>query len=166
MNDSYVEYLVKKETPGYYGFLKAILYAAAAVSVFLGLFGAFIMLVPAVIFIVLIILVLPGMDLEYEYLYLDKSLTIDKIFSKQKRKRAKELDLSKMECLCPAHSHELDQYTARNIKIQDYSSGNPDVKMYVLVYRGDNDVELIGIDGSDEMIKVLKSVYPRKIIEY
>ena len=40
---------------------------------------------------------LPRLEVEFEYLYLQRSLSIDSIFSKEKRKKAAEYDLDKME---------------------------------------------------------------------
>ena len=40
---------------------------------------------------------LPSLDLEYEYLYVNGELDIDKIMSKQKRKRVGSYDMKKVE---------------------------------------------------------------------
>lgn len=101
-------------------------------------------------------------NLEYEYLYLDKEIVIDKIMAKTKRKRVAAYDVGRIEILAPVHSHQLDSYRGRNVKTMDYSIGQelkPDLR-YAMYYEGN--VRVI-LSPSEEMIKVLKSVAPRKV---
>ena len=104
-------------------------------------------------------------NLEYEYLYLDREISIDKILSKQKRKKVRTLELSKMEFICPKNSHQLDPYKARNVKTADFSSKDPEARVWALLYKDQNSEEIILLEANDEMIKAIKSVYPRKVIE-
>ena len=48
---------------------------------------------------------MPGLDLEFEYLYVNGELDIDKIMSKVKRKRVGSFDISKAEMVAPVKSH-------------------------------------------------------------
>ena len=49
-------------------------------------------------------------DLEYEYLYLDKELSVDKIMAKSKRKRVGTYSLDRMEVFAPVYSYHLDNF--------------------------------------------------------
>ena len=166
MNDSYVECMVARKSQPYLGVLKYIIYILTGVSVIGVVAGYYIFLVTLVIFGLLAFFAVPGFDLEYEYLYIDREISIDKIMSKQKRKKVRTLELSKMEFICPINSHQLDPYKARNLKISDYSSKQPDAKVWVLVYKDQTNEELIGLEPNEEMLKAIKSIYPRKVIEY
>ena len=86
MSDSYVECLVKAKQPAWAKILKVLLVTLTVLSC----------LVMFVFIIFLPIALVAGVgayflnmftDLEYEYLYLDKELSVDKIMAKSKRKR-------------------------------------------------------------------------------
>ena len=103
-------------------------------------------------------------DIEFEYLYIDKELQIDRILAKTKRKRMETLDLNELEVLAPIRSHELDRYRNRNIKTVDYSSGDEshDSQKYMLVV---NDKQVI-FEPTEEMVKTVKMFAPRKVFTY
>ena len=166
MNESYVECMVARRKSPAMELLKYIIYILTGVSA-VGFIGGYqIFLVPLVIFGLLSFLVVPGFELEYEYLYLDKELTIDKIMSKQKRKKVRDIDLSRMEYICPINSHQLDPYKSRNLKVSDYSSREENARVWVIIYKDQNGDELIGIEPNEELLKAIKTVYPRKVLEY
>lgn len=101
-------------------------------------------------------------DLEFEYLYLDKELVIDKVMAKSRRKRVGSFSLDRMEILAPINSYHLDAYKNREVKKLDYSIREvkqPDLR-YALFYEGG---QKIIISPSEEMIKVMRNVSPRKV---
>ncbi len=166
MNDSYVECLVARKSSPAKGILKYIIYILTVVSGLLTLMGYVIFAVPLIALGAMCFLVVPGFELEYEYLYLDREISIDKIMSKQKRKKVRTLELNKMEKMCPINSHELDSYKSRKVKVSDYSSGEDGAKIWVIVYIGKDGEELVGFEPNEEMIKAVRNVYPRKVIDY
>lgn len=163
MNETYVEWLVKRKTPAYMTFLKILFTVLAVFFILIGL-----LLLPALLlgiacgvaayFITL------NADLEYEYLYVDKELTIDKIMAKSRRKRAAVFSLDKMEIIAPVKSWHLDNYKNRSGKAIDYSSGEekqPD-KRFVFYYDGQ---KKIIFEPNEEMIKAMQLVAPRKVFK-
>ena len=101
-------------------------------------------------------------DLEYEYLYLDKELTIDKVMAKSKRKRVATYSLDRIEIFAPIKSYRLDNYKNRDVKVKDYSIGEeqqPDLR-YVMYYEGGEKLILI---PSPELLKIMKNAAPRKV---
>lgn len=101
-------------------------------------------------------------DIEYEYLYLDKELTVDKVMAKTKRKRMGVFELERVEIFAPVKSYHLDNYKNRDIKAVDYSTKleeQPDLR-YVLFYEGNKKVIL---SPSQELVKAMKNVAPRKV---
>ena len=104
-------------------------------------------------------------DLEYEYLYLDRELTVDKVMAKSKRKRAAVYSLDKMEIVAPVKSWHLDNFKNRQTsKNVDYSSGEekqPD-KRFVFYYEGNQKVIF---EPSEEMVKAMQFVAPRKVFK-
>ena len=163
MSDAYVECLVKAK-PSMLG--KFFKYLLIVLTVILVILMALTMNV-----IILLLAVAAGVgayfvnmftDLEYEYLYLDKELTIDKVMAKTKRKRVAVYQLDRMELLAPVRSYHLDNFKNRTVKEKDYSIGyeeKPDLR-YAMYYEGG---EKLVLSPSPEMIKVMKNAAPRKV---
>ncbi len=161
MSDTYVECLVAAKQSG----------AAKAVTVLLIILTVILALAMFLLPAALIFAIATGgaayfvnlySNVEYEYLYLDKELTVDKILAQSKRKRVASYSLERMEVFAPVNSHHLDNYRKRNVKTVDYSIGQvltPDER-YVMYYEGDAKVIL---SPSEELVKVLKTVAPRKV---
>lgn len=166
MNDSYVECMVARKQSPFAAAIKILVYALAGAFCVMGVIGYTRMFIPGLAFIAVGYFLLPGMDLEFEYLYLDKELTIDKVLAKQKRKRVLALDLNKMQFVAPINSHELDSYKSRKVPMRDCSSKKADAKPYVILYHDNNKEEMICFEPNTEMLKAIKTVFPRKVIEY
>lgn len=162
MSESYVECLVKAKTSVIAKLFKILLIAVAVIcflAVFIGIAIAFI---PMLLAAVGAYFVHIYSDLEYEYLYLDKELVVDKVMAKSRRKRVATYGLDRIEILAPIKSYRLDNYKNRNVKLKDYSIGEeqkPDLR-YAMFYEGG---EKIILSPSPELIKIMKNAAPRKI---
>ena len=87
---------------------------------------------------------MPGLDLEFEYLYVNGELDIDKIMSKVKRKRVGSFDISKAEMVAPVKSHELDYYRqSKDLKVVDCSSGEDHANVYGMVIKDEKGMKLV-----------------------
>ncbi|MCR4740629.1 MAG: DUF6106 family protein [Lachnospiraceae bacterium] len=167
MNESYVECLVAKKAGPLDIFLKGLLIAVVAICIILGLFsGSIVIMILAIALGFGAYFLIPMFDIEYEYLYLDREITIDKIMSKQRRKRMAVYDLGKMELLAPETSHEFDSYKARNVKVRDFSSNMPDHKAYLMAYHDEKEECLVKFEPNEEMIKCIKQIAMRKVRDY
>ncbi len=162
MSDSYVECLVKKETSTIKKLARLVLIMLTvvfALLTFMGLILAFFVALGAGIGAYFVYL---HTDLEYEYLYLDKELTIDKIMAKTKRKKVETFDIERLEIIAPIKSYHLDGYKNRIAKTVDYSIGReeqPD-KRYVMFYDGNKKIIL---SPSEDLLKAIRTVAPRKV---
>lgn len=161
MSDTYVECLVKQKQSGLGKFLKYLLIMLTVVFAILMLIIplAFIIAVAAGIGVYFVNMFT---DLEYEYLYLDKELVVDKVMAKSRRKRVGTYSVDRMEILAPVKSYHLDGFKNRNVKVKDYSIGEelqPD-KRYAMFYEGG---EKILLSPSEELVKAVRSVAPRKV---
>ena len=163
MNETYVEWLVKRKTPSYMTLLKILTIMLTVCFVLLGFF-----LLPAMIIAVLLgvaaYFIYLNSDVEYEYLYVDKELTVDKVMAKSRRKRVATYDLGKIEILAPIKSWHLDNYKNRTDKTVDYSSGEekqPD-RRFAFFYDGK---QRVLIEPNEEMIKAMQTVAPRKVFK-
>lgn len=101
-------------------------------------------------------------DIEYEYLYLDREISVDKVMAKSRRKKAGSYSLEKMEIFAPLNSHRLDSYRNRQLKTIDYSSGiaaQPE-RRYMMIWNGDTKIIL---EPNAEMVKAVQGIAPRKV---
>lgn len=163
MNESYKELLVKKEQKLTDKLLRTVCMGITIVAGFMTLLLMnAIFLATAVVFGVLTYFVNQRTDVEFEYLYLDREITIDKIMAKMKRKRMVTLQIDKMEILAPASSHQLDSYQRREVKSFDYSAGHDieDQKLYVMYYEG-NQKYILNL--TEDFAKTVKGMAPRKV---
>ncbi len=164
MNDTYVEVMVDRKTSPILGAARIVLYALAVICFLAAFMVNGVLFVGAIAFAIIAYFVLPMFDLEYEYLYIDKEISIDKIMSKEKRKNVYTVDLGRMELMAPAGSHELDSYKARGIRTYDFSSGNEGANVYSIVYESGKDgTVLVNIEPNEEMLRAIKNVFPRKV---
>ena len=100
--------------------------------------------------------------MEFEYLYVDREISVDKIFNKTRRKRAEKFELDRIEIFAPINSWHLDGVKNRDLKTTDYSSGvagQPD-RRYLMIYNGDRKVIM---EPNAAMVKAMQSVAPRKV---
>ncbi len=162
MSDTYVECLVKAKQRGIFKFLSVLLTILAVIFFFSMFFLSYIGLLLMAIAGVGAYFLKMNTDLEYEYLYLDKELVVDKVMAKSKRKRVASYSLSRMEIMAPIRSYHLDNYKNRQVKVKDYSVGEelkPDLR-YAIYYEGG---EKILFNPSPEMVKAMKNAAPRKV---
>lgn len=165
--DSYKELLIKKERDTKQKLLRlwTIVPTISLVLIYSVTFttkiGIFIFLL-LVAFAILTFFVLRCTDLEFEYLYLDKEITVDKIMAKTKRKRAAVIDVYQIEILAPVKSPKLDEFKNRQVKCVDFSAGKelPEQKLYVLYCEG-NKKYLMNLDES--FVKLISNIIPRKV---
>jgi len=164
MSDLYNEHLVQRKKGGKEAVIKGALIGATVLT---GVTGLFLTVWALAIFVGLLVLdylVIPGLDLEFEYLYVNGELDIDKIMSKQKRKRVASYGVNKMELLAPWKSHEMDYHRQdKNAKIADYSSQTENAKIYAMIYHSENGKEIVLLEPNETMIKDIERLAPRKV---
>ena len=162
MSESYVELLVKKKTPKD-SILKGLMIAGIVILVLIGLVIPLV-LIAAIALGVLAYFKMPGLDLEFEYLYVNGELDIDKIMSKVKRKRVGSFDISKAEMVAPVKSHELDYYRqSKDLKVVDCSSGEDHANVYGMVIKDEKGMKLVLFEPNQEILDDMRRIAPRKV---
>ena len=164
MSDGYVECIVKQKQAAIWKFLKVLLIVLAVLFFVMALLTML-----GIVFFLLAVAAGVGSyvvnlftDLEYEYLYIDKELTVDKVMAKSRRKRVATYSLNSIEAMGPINSYHLDNYRNRQGKVVDYSIGEelkPD-RRYAIYYEGG--LKIL-ISPSEELVKAMKNASPRKI---
>ena len=164
VSETYVECLVAKKSSFLLRLLKTLLIMFAVIFLILGMISTLSIagLIIAIVLGVGAYFAHMYADIEYEYLYLDKEISIDRVMAKSRRKRIASYDVERMEIIAPVKSYHLDSYKNREMKTIDYSSGvveQPD-KRYMMVYEGNTKIFM---EPSAEMIKAIQMVAPRKV---
>lgn len=163
MNESYKELLVKKDRGAKETLIRVV---SVVPTIFLGLFAFLsvnmIFFIIAIAFGVLDYFVFQWTDLEYEYLYLDKEISVDKIMAKTRRKKLTTISVEKIEIMAPEKSHQLDSYRNRQTKVTDVSAGHdlPDQKLYWIFYEGN---QKILMNLTEDFARTIKGIAPRKV---
>ena len=160
VSETYVECLVPRKTPFMMRLLKTLLIMLTVCFFVVGLVDVRGLII-AVVLGVASYFVYLNADIEYEYLYLDKEINIDKVMAKSRRKKAAVYEVARMEILAPVKSYHLDSYRNRELKTINYSSGTEDdSKKYMMVYEGN--MKIIW-EPSAEMVKAIQTIAPRKV---
>lgn len=164
MGDAYFEELIKQKGNPLAPLLKVVLIALPVLFGIAGLILFPLFLIPAIALIAADAFLLPQFDLEFEYLYVNGEIDIDKIMSQKKRKRVASLDLRKdMELLCLATSHELDRFS-QNVKVKDYSSKMEGDKIFAMIVNAEEKgKEKILFNPTPEMVKEIRRICPQKV---
>ena len=162
MSESYVECLIKHKTPTVKVFLRILFIVLCVLFVLMILMVGLPALLMAIVCGVLSYFMALECSVEYEYLYVDRELSIDKISAQRKRKTVEKLNMEKIEILAPVNSWHLDEYKNRQLKQKDYSVGyeaQPD-KRYMLIYN--NEMRVL-LSPNTALIAAMKNVAPRKV---
>lgn len=162
MSETYVECLVSKGVSTGAKFLRILLVMLTAAFAMLGMVGFVIALVVALVLGGVTWFVYMNTDTEYEYLYLDREIKVDKIMNKSKRKKQGTFEIERMEIFAPVNSYRLDNYKNRQVKVLDYSSGKerqPETR-YALYYEGGKKLIL---EPTAEFVRAVQNVAPRKV---
>ncbi|MEE3471025.1 MAG: DUF6106 family protein [Butyrivibrio hungatei] len=102
-------------------------------------------------------------DIEYEYQYCDKEISIDKILNKSSRKHIGTYEVEKIAVMAPSGSYHLSDYKNQTFKTLDFSAKNKNAQpdpTYTFYYDGK---EKIVFEPNSEMVAAIKAVAPRKV---
>ena len=91
-------------------------------------------------------------------------IAIDEIYSKSTRKRKGSYENSSLVVMAPTGSAHLDGYQNRQgIKMLDYSSREPNVKTWTLVYGDGSDQKMLILELPDEVVQDMRRYSPQKV---
>ena len=166
MSDLYTEVLVKKQQTGKDKVIKGVLIFFTVLFAAAGIMMNPLILLLALVLGIVDYIFIPKLSVEFEYLYVNGELDIDRIYSQSRRKRAASYELSNMEILAPYQSHQLDSYKKnQSIKRYNYSSGieGQGHKPYALVISKDNTKQMVIYEPDEGMLKDIRNRAPRKV---
>lgn len=163
INDAYAEWLVRRKVPFY-------AYVAEAVMAVLLLFSAFLALSTVLGVVVLTLvgvatyLVFRNARVEFEYVYVDGQLTVDKILGRSKRKKAWEGEMEDIQMIAPKDSYVLKDYEKPDMKTLDFTSQMPDRRVYALICQNKGAATRVLFEPNDKMLQCFRQKSPRKVV--
>lgn len=160
MNEFLTEQLVKRRQTAVTTIKKAGLIAVTVLSTPLALFH------PGLIWVTVILAVIDAflfkrMNLEFEYVYFNGDLDIDKIMNMQSRKRVFSSNIKEMEVIACSGSVELQQYP--RYKVLDFSTQNPDDKVYEMITQFKGETVRVLFNPNEKILNEMKNLAPRKV---
>ena len=161
MSDFYTEQLVKKRPDMKDLAIKVGLILITVIAFLIVLVFPIGIILP-ILAIVLDVIMFRRLNVEYEYLYVNGDLDVDKIMSRAKRKRMFSMNVSEMELLAPADAPELRQY--QNARTLDFSSGTGQAKLYTLVVADHGELKKVIFEPNETIVEGLFLLAPRIVI--
>ena len=101
------------------------------------------------------------MNIEFEYVYYNGDLDIDRIVDMQSRKRIFSTNIQDMEVIAPTDSVELHPY--QRLKVLDCSTKNPEDKTYELVTLFKGAMVKVIFNPNEKILNGMKNMAPRKV---
>lgn len=165
MNQLYAEAGAKRKDDGKILGLRALLILGVAVGVILMMFGGIFGII-GIVLVVAMVYLFPKLNIEYEYVFVDGQIDFDRITGKAKRKTMLRIDMEQVEIIAPKGSHALDGFTYTQLLNKDFSSGDKNIKPYVIIASVEDKKYRITFEPSEKMLSMMKQKSPRKISQY
>ena len=165
LNESYAECLIKKKPPGPAPLIKILLAVGLLItagSILLFGLAGFIAFAAMCAFAYHTI---QNLNVEYEYLLVDKIFSVDRILNKMRRKKAAEYTLEDIQVIAPENSGRIREYDNQVKKVSDYTSGDAGAVRYAFIYTKSGAGEQVLFEPDDKMLRCIKQMAPRKMFE-
>ena len=157
LNESYAECLIKKKPPGPAPLIKILLAVGLLIT------AGSILLFGLAGFIAYH--TIQNLNVEYEYLLVDKIFSVDRILNKMRRKKAAEYTLEDIQVIAPENSGRIREYDNQVKKVSDYTSGDAGAVRYAFIYTKSGAGEKVLFEPDDKMLRCIKQMAPRKMFE-
>ena len=169
MNDAYVELLVKRKSSVGPLIARNILIGIGSLIFLLGIFTGSLFLAFVLIsgiFFGGAYLFHQHVSIEYEYLYLDKTLSVDRISNQAKRKKMAEYRMVDLELMAPVGSSRLkDVEGGQELKPVDFTSHMEDSEPYAMLVRKNGTLTKVLIECNDMLFQQIRQGAPRKVFK-
>jgi len=163
MNENYMEYMVRKKVSPLFQWGSYLCIFFAIVFFLLGIMGDPILFVLFILFAVAAYILKTREIIEFEYLYLEKEIIIDKVIGLRKRKRVAEIKMENVDLFAPMYSDKAkDASVYATGKALDYSTGNQLTRENCFLIITGNRQKYI-LEPSIEFVKMAQMVAPRKV---
>ncbi len=151
---------------------KTTVYKAVNASFYVFGFLALITLSALPIFIVCVILAVAAffgkkqLYVEYEYVFTNGEIDVDKIVEMKKRSRVANFNIKNVELLAPESSSSVKDFANKPSKVLDLYPKTTDKTMYVAMVTGGNERLQIKFVPDEEFINLCYKYNPRAVKKY
>lgn len=149
MKDYYAEHLINKYDSTSNSIAKCALILVTCFSLY-GVAKNPSWIVITILLVALDIWLFWRMDVEYEYLFINDELSIDKVMAKSKRKTVFKVHMRDVELIAPVDSGEARPY--QKIKIRNFSSRRSEGNVYLMIITEDDGCVGLKFEPSPEIL--------------
>ena len=163
MKDVYVEWLVARKR-NFTGKVLRVVLMAASILLWLLAMGLVesILLIFAVLVSIITYFLFCLTAVEYEYIYVNGELMVDRILKRSMRKRLLNVEKDEIEVVAPMTSPKVDGYKHRPWKEFNFTSGYQKDQRRIFEIYCNNGIKVI-FEPNREMIEAMKSQMPNKV---
>lgn len=161
MKDYYAEQLVKKSDSTGNSFARVALILIIGLSVW-GVTKYPLWIIATCILVIISAWLYWRMDVEYEYLFINDELTIDKVMAKSKRKTVFKVHMRDVELIAPIDSGAARPY--QKIKICNFSSRRKDITPYLMIITEDDGCSGLEFEPCPEILAGMMRFDSDKVI--
>ena len=163
MLDVSIEQIIQAAQPKKAKIYKILLGLALIAPLVVIMYAPAVMVLAEAILVVMNVLLYQYYDAEYEYTLVEKTLDIDRVMAKKRRKHMETFDLSKLEIMAPEGHEKLETYERMNCKVLDYSSGmKKDAEYIAFINTGAGMLKVI-LEPDEKFLDAFTKINSRKI---
>ena len=166
MNDVFNEQLVARK-PNQKDLLKKVgivgvgifaIFAALTVELLMGF------IIPIIIAVVIaVVFFMRRYNVEYEYVFTNGDLDIDKITNKSRRKQAISVNVRSFVTMVPATSKAYEGEVSNFTKLYDFGSGSITDNTYIAIFEQNKERVKMIIEPNEQMFKAIRTYIPRVV---
>lgn len=163
MGDSFYEHFVARKPRFTDTLIRILMILATIMATYISflLIGPFSLFALIGMTLLTVYIVFPRLKVEFEYSLLNHYLDISAIYNMSKRKKKAEIDIQKAEIIAPAGSPRLNSF--RPVKVQNFSSGDPNAKCYSIMISIDQKLNHLIIEPDEKMLQLIKGWMGQKM---
>lgn len=166
MNDVFNEQLVARK-PNQKDMLKKVgivgagivlIFAALTVEILMGF------ILPIIIVVIAgVVFMMRRYNIEYEYVFTNGDLDIDRITNKSRRKQVLSVNVKSFVTMVPAGNKAYENEISNFTKLYDFSSGTVTEDTYVAIFEQNKERVKMIFEPNEQMFKAIRSYIPRII---
>lgn len=166
MNDVFNEQLVARK-PNQKDLLKKVgIIGVGIIVIFAALTIEFLMafIVPVIIVIIVgVVFLMRRYNIEYEYVFTNGELDIDRITNKSRRKQVLSVNVKSFETMVPAGNKNYESEISHFTKLYDFGSGTVTENTYIAIFDKDKERVKMIFEPNEQMFKAIRAYIPRII---
>lgn len=102
---------------------------------------------------------------EYEYSYFDGEIRFAKIINKSSRKTLKGYTMDEVTIISPSGDRSVYRYEyEEKLNVRDFTSGKKDAKVYVMIARGSNTMDMVKFEPDEKFLNEVCIKYSQKVV--